>query len=294
MKLLVIGQTVEDHYMKNGEEVTAPGGIYYAASALKQIKAAGDEIILCTSIEEKNYSLYSEVYDHFDKQYLQRVGSVPRVWLTINPASERSERYHNINASLNTDFDLSSFDGILLNMVTGFDISLQQLKDFRKRFKGLIYLDVHTLSRGLDENNNRNFRIIPHFDQWAECVDIIQVNTNELYTLSDLKEEQQIKKWLFEAGVKSVIVTLDEKGSKYYFNDRTEIASVFQSAIKIDVKNKIGCGDVFGAAFFYKYMKTMELHTALQFANSAAGCIASYNNVSMIKNLKNDIDRQLN
>ncbi len=294
MRLLVIGQTVEDHYIKDGKEITAPGGIYYAASALKQLKETDDEIILCTSIEEKNYPLYADVYNSYDRRYLQPVSSVPRVWLTIDKAKERSERYHNITASLKTDFDLSVFDGILLNMVTGFDISLQQLKDIRCRFKGLIYLDVHTLSRGLDENNERNFRIIPHFEQWAGCVDIIQVNTNELYTLSTIKEEGQIVKWLFALGVKSVIITLDENGSKYFFNDRNEIASVFQSAIKIDAKNKIGCGDVFGASFFYKYLKTMKLYEALKYANTSAGCVAAYENVSMMKNLKYDIDRQLN
>ena len=47
--------------------------------------------------------------------------------------------------------DLNKFDGIFINMITGFDINQKQIEDVRKKFKGLIYFDVHTLSRGVSE-----------------------------------------------------------------------------------------------------------------------------------------------
>jgi sugar/nucleoside kinase (ribokinase family) len=179
-------------------------------------------------------------------------------------------------------------------MVTGFDISLEQLKKLRSNYSGLIYFDVHTLSRGLDENNNRNFRTIPYFEHWAKCVDILQVNTNELFTLSNLQTEHEIVTWLLSLGVTAIIITLDEKGAKYYYSDRGEKASYFQSAFKVETKNKIGCGDVFGAVFIYHYLKNKNLNSALSYANCAAGCIASYSDIKLIKNLKNDIIRRTN
>ena len=78
-------------------------------------------------------------------------------------------------------------------MITGFDITLDQLKEIRKNFSGLIYIDVHTLSRGLDKYYQRNFRLIPDFSEWAKCIDIIQVNELELYTLFDSKSEKDIR-----------------------------------------------------------------------------------------------------
>lgn len=291
MRLLVIGQTVEDNYLQDGIRITAPGGIYYAAAALHQIKAPEDEIILCTSIEELNYHLYADVYDHYDRKYMAKIESIPKVWLTVNQKSERSERYQNITESLELDFDVEKYNGILLNMITGFDISIEQLVKLRSQYKGFIYLDVHSLSRGLDEDNNRIFRTIPDFERWARCADMIQVNFNELTTLAQDKNEQEIVNWLLSIGVKAVIITLDEKGVRCYYSHRGEMVSVFHSAIKVKTKNKIGCGDVFGAAFVYDYLKNKKLNSALNFANSAAGCIASYSEIKMIKNLKNDISR---
>lgn len=289
MRLLVIGQTVEDHFTRDDMQLTAPGGIYYAAATLHYLKEAEDEVVICTSIEEKNYSLYSDVYDHYDKKFMTMVESIPRVWLTVNPNSERSERYQNITASLKIDFELNSFDGILLNMITGFDIALPQLKQLRNNYKGFIYLDVHTLSRGLDENNNRNFRTIPMFEQWAKCVDILQLNTNELFTLTEIQDELEIVKWLLSLGVTAIIITLDEKGVKYYYSNDGELNSCLIPAIKVETKNKIGCGDVFGAAFVYHYLKNKNINSSVRFANSAAGCIASYSEIKMIKNIKDDI-----
>ncbi|QQS36560.1 MAG: carbohydrate kinase family protein [Ignavibacteriales bacterium] len=292
MKLLVIGQTVEDHYIKDGEEVVAPGGIYYAAAALAQLKDANDEIMLCTSIEENNYQLFADVYERYDKKYISRVDAIPKVWLTVDPHKERSERYVNITAELKTGFSCSDYDGVLVNMITGFDISIDQFQKIREELTGVLYLDVHTLSRGMDFENNRKFRIIPEFEKWARCADIIQVNEHELFCLSEFKTEMEIVSWLLDCNVRVVIITLAERGAKYFYRDRGEIASVYHSALKVEVNNKIGCGDVFGSAFFFNHLKHKDLLKALVFANTAAAFITSYNDTKQINQLKDDILRQ--
>ena len=90
--------------------------------------------------------------------------------------------------------NLNLFDGILINMITGFDFNLEQIKEIRNVYKGLIYIDVHTLSRGLDKNLKREFRLIPFFNEWASSVDIIQVNESELRTISKKTDELEIVK----------------------------------------------------------------------------------------------------
>jgi hypothetical protein len=47
--------------------------------------------------------------------------------------------------------ELSGFNGIMINMISGFDITLEQLKTIRKNFSGPVYMDVHTFSRGVDK-----------------------------------------------------------------------------------------------------------------------------------------------
>jgi len=150
------------------------------------------------------------------------------------------------------------FDGILINMVTGFDITLEQLKDIRKNYKGMIYFDVHTFSRGLDDNMQRYFRVIPDFKEWASNVDIIQVNKNELKTLTEKETEEGIIKEVLSYGIKYLILTLEDNGAKIFFKEDDAVKSIYEPAIKVDLKNKVGCGDVFGAVFFYSYISQKE------------------------------------
>lgn len=289
MKLLIIGHSVEDHFISGDKEEIKPGGIYYTASALNYIKESGDEIVLLTAVEEENYQLFSKVFDNFNKNYLQKVSSIPKVFLKIYKSNERDECYNKVTENLDINIDnINSFEGIIINMITGFDISLEQLINLRKSFSGLIYFDVHTLSRGLQSDGKRSFRNIPDFSKWAELIDIIQVNQHELLTLSDKKDQMEIVKEVLNTGIKYLILTMEELGARVFYLSEGEINSIFKPAIKIDVKNKIGCGDIFGAVFFYSYLLHQDINKSLETANYAAGLIASGSDLKDLNKLKKD------
>ena len=255
MKILVIGHSVLD-FIRAGEiEKVFAGGIYYSITALNRIKSNEDEIWLCSQFDDKTYNYFSSEFEKINKSYLTKVDQIPRVHLNLFKDKERHEKYENITNNLVVEVNsLSKFDGILINMITGFDVTLLQLQNIRKNFSGLIYIDVHTLSRGLDENYKRNFRLIPDFDEWAKCLDVIQVNQAELFTLSQRKTEIEIVDDILKLGVKVICVTKGELGAKVYHLQQNEVASYFISAQKINEANVIGCGDVFGASFFYSYI----------------------------------------
>jgi len=292
MKLLVIGNTVVDTIDFNGEIATKPGGIFYAVTALNNFKEKQDKISLITAVDKKYYFLFEEEYEKLDERIFENVESVPKVWLKVEKHSERHEKYENINQNLSFKIkDLNLYDGILINMITGFDINLQQLKEIRKNYKGIIYFDVHTFSRGLDEDFKRKFRVIPGFNEWAENLDIVQVNKNELLTLSEKKNEEEIIEEVLDYGIKFLNVTLEEKGAKILFKEDDIVKSIYQPAIEVDINNKIGCGDVFGAVFFYSYISQgfKNVVNALKLANIAAGCTASYKELNEFINLKKDV-----
>jgi len=179
-------------------------------------------------------------------------------------------------------------------MVSGFDISLQQLTEIRENFNGMIYFDVHTLSRGVNNNLNREFRKIPGFKNWAECIDILQANEMELKTLSDKSTESEIVQQLIEYGISQLVITRGDKGAAAYYPDASGIKSISINAIKINSYNKVGCGDVFGALYFYNYISTKNISAALNFANTAAGITTSYIDIIDYMNLRHDVQLRFN
>ena len=268
MKLLVIGHSVLDFIGSGEEKNSSAGGIYYSVSVLNRLKQDKDEIFLASQFDDETYFYFKPEFDKVKNRLLKKVDKIPRVHLNLFEYKERHESYENITGNLTVEIvNNDNYDAILINMITGFDITLEQLKNIRKKSTALIYIDIHTLSRGLGANFKREFRIIPEFIKWAECVDIIQVNDAELFTLSDKISEYEIACEMFNAGVKNLCVTKGELGAKVYFKKSDEIVSYFVSAKKVSDPNIIGCGDAFGAAYFYSYINNK---------NETLGCYARH------------------
>ena len=295
MKILVIGQSLEDHINYKGKTTIKPGGIFYTVLGLKNFLESSDDILPLTSVEEKQLTLFSPVYDDIEKNYFSYVDKIPRVYLDITDENERGECYSLVNQNLLIEQvkDFKVFDGILINMITGYDITIDQLRKIRAESDKPIFFDVHTLARGIDEKGIRNFRTIPEFENWAKNIDILQVNETEFSLLFNCKDKNDILKRLFECGIKILLITRGELGAKVFYKKNEEIVSTFVSSLKVETKNRVGCGDVFGAVFFYIYIKNGDIDKALKCANIAGGCTASYDKIQNFERLKKDVYERL-
>ena len=290
MKLLVIGHSVVDRINFNGKLKLQPGGIHYSVAALSSFAEEDDEIFLCSSLSAKKDSLFDHYYSKVNKKYISAVKEIPEVFLTIKENEERDEKYNRVIDSLILpDCDLNIFDGVLVNMISGYDITPLQMKQIRKKFKGEIFFDVHTLSRGLDSNGKRTFRKIKNFKEWAMNIDILQANEQEILTLTDKRHEIEIIQDLFINGVKVVIITKGEAGLIAYLKDQVETNPVKIPSIKVYTINKVGCGDIFGAVFFYNYIRYRDIAKSLEIANIAAGISSTYSEMTDFNNLKKDV-----
>ena len=283
MNFLVVGHSVVDEIFDKKSHTIKPGGIYYTVVSLLSLAESKDKIFLCTNIDEDSSELFKFVYDQVENNFFRKVKSIPTVKLVIKESGERKETYKKLAENLilpKDNFDL--FDGILINMITGYDLSLNQLKEIRKNFDGLIYFDVHTLSRGVDKNLERNFKRIKNFNLWAESIDILQANESELQTLSDKRSEIEMVEELLSFGIKQVLVTRAERGATVYFLDNKSVKRIDKKALKVKPINKVGCGDV--------YIKNQNINLALAQANFYAGIATTYNNEKDFLNLKHDAD----
>lgn len=282
MKILLIGHSIVD----NVENNIYPGGVYYSLLGFLSNFKPNDEIYLITSWNKKYLFLFEKLYSFANLKFCEVVEQMPEVILFTSGDEERREIYKNISAnlSLNKIENIKSFDGVLINMITGFDLTLEQMRFLRENYTGKIYFDVHTLSRGIDENMKREFRPIPKIDEWLNCIDILQCNANELRTIYNGSEEESAK-FVLNLGVKIILITKAEKGSVAYFMNEKKIEKIEAQPFKVDSKNKIGCGDIFGATFFYHFLQTNDLQISIQQANKAGAIAASIQNLSTLKRL---------
>lgn len=283
MKILLIGHSVIDHFEASGVDSPRPGGIYYSTLGMLACTKPNDGVSLLTGWNKKSNNLFDSVYSKADLMFADHIDQLPEVFLDTSGCGERKERYLNLSAglSLKKIKDWNQFDGILINMITGFDISCGQLKTIRKSFNGTIYFDVHTLSRGVDENMKRGFRAIPDVKEWLSSIDILQCNQSELATIVQNISERESAAEIISSGVKIVIVTKGEEGVTMYYKNNSDIFFYALEAVKINAVNKVGCGDIFGAVFFYSYISTGDLYKSLVNANNAGALTASASKITL-------------
>ncbi len=290
MDFLLIGHCVVDKIIDQNHSAIQPGGIFYSVVAFISQLETVDKLFLCTDVAEQYSTLFKPAFDYAEKKFTRTVDSIPQVELQINIEGERKETYSAIAANLNIPLKgLDRFNGILINMITGNDLSLTQLQELRKNYAGLIYFDVHTLSRGIDQSLNRNFRQINDFYEWAQCFDILQANESELKTLSSYTEEKIIVEELISYGIKQIIITRSEKGATVFYQENNYVKRLDKNALQLKTNNKVGCGDIFGSVYFYNYIKNKNISSALESANLFAGTATTYSNVNDLLNLKKDV-----
>lgn len=287
MKILLIGHSIIDRFEGDENSLPKPGGIYYSALGLLSVLKSSDEIFLLTSWNQKSFPLFEKVYSNVNLDFAIQVQSLPEVILKTSGEGEREEEYKNLSIKLENKqiIDWNVFDGILVNMITGSDISLDQLQMMKRNFKGLIYFDVHTLSRGIDSNMQRKFRPILNASLWLKNVNIVQANENEVRTLDGSIDEEKCALNICNQGPEVLVITKGNAGAQLYSKFGNNMNSIFVKGEKVKSVNKVGCGDIFGAIFFYSYISTGNLAFSLERANKAGAVAASTANLTELSKM---------
>lgn len=279
MKILLIGHSIIDKMEKGNQIKISPGGIYYSLLGFLSVKNQNDQLFLVTGFNNNSYNLYENLYNKACLDFSNEIKSLPEVFLEVPDVGERRETYSNLSTTLdlNKIENPNYFDGILINMTTGFDISLEELIMLRKNYYGPIYFDLHTLSRGVNRNLKREFRQVPNAKEWISNIDLLQCNEMELKTLYHKTDEKEIINFVFQCGIKYLIVTRGNKGAEIFYKGKSKIDSIKKSASVINVVNKIGCGDIFGSVFFYNYLCHSDINKSLEQAIKKADQAVSIN-----------------
>lgn len=301
MNFLVVGHLCLDViHPATGNEVQSYGGIYYAVVTLASLLGPSD---LVTPVFGVNRNDYTPLIENL-KQFTNVDPS------GIFKFDEQTNKVHLYYKDQQTRIECSrdiappipysrirryiSVDGILVNMISGFDITVETLDHIRMAIRSHdipLHFDYHSLTLGVKEDFERFRRPVEDWRRWAFMDDTVQLNEAEILGLTvDGLSERQTVGHMLTLSVKGVVVTRGAKGVTLYYSDHKKVLQKSIDGIKIELPlDTTGCGDVFGAAFHLQYVKTRDSAAAADFANRVAAAKVEGMGVNGLKALRNGL-----
>lgn len=301
MKFLVVGHLCLDViHPVEGPEVESYGGIYYAIAALASLSKPSDVICPVFGVHRSDHPALVE--------HLKRFPNVDTtgIYRFEEPTNRVHLYYRDQQNRIECSKDIAKFipyekirrhlsvDGILINMISGFDLTIETLDHIRLAVRSHnipIHFDYHSLTLGVKADHERYRRPVETWRRWAFMNDTVQLNEEEIGGLSvERLTEHQTAGHLLTLGVKGVVVTKGDRGATLYYNEHKKMLRKDFDGIKLgNLLDATGCGDVFGAAFLLQYAKTKDLFAATEFGNRAAAAKVQQIGVEGLKNLRDAI-----
>ena len=314
MTLGVLGTMVWDRIdHPDGETVERWGGISYslaaAAAALPDGWTLRPIIRLGADLAEAGRRFLASV------PHLERPGAVVEVDEPNNRVHLRyRDRHHRdehltggVSAWEGPELEphLEALDGLYVNMISGFELELDTVRDLRDRFRRPRYVDLHSLVLGVGDDGRRVPRRPTRAASWLGAFHVVQANETELEIMAGDGTAEEAARCALRDGARAVLVTRGPRGAGWLArSDRplwletgnagaggaggAEIAwsgpqngestpagdgvRAGEVALEEDrsAGDPTGCGDVWGATCFVHLMAGRRLPDAMDAANRAA------------------------
>ena len=191
--------------------------------------------------------------------------------------------------------DLAPFipelDGLLINFITGFELELQTLMALREQFKGVILMDVHSLTLGRRESGERFWQKPAGWERWLAQADVVQMNEEEAALLGNLstREPSVLREFalgVLDLGPQWVVVTRGADGALGAYRQDSGRRLCEQPALTPEKAfETTGCGDVFLAALGAGLFNGKGLPEAMHIATRTAGLNSRLQGVEALKQL---------
>lgn len=185
---------------------------------------------------------------------------------------------------------LANIDALYVNLISGWELSLETAQLIRQQFSGVVYCDMHSLLLAVDAEGYRVPHMIANVPAWMQCFDLLQVNEDELALLAP--DAMALAATAMACGVSVINVTLGSRGAVYFaapnFERLSDIrratlpaAGALSGPIRTSLVPAVapsqsgtgdptGCGDVWGATYFARLLAGDKLGDAIDAAMLAA------------------------
>lgn len=297
-RLGVIGTFVWD-VIHGRDTRTAPveewGGITYALAALDAALPAGWEIVPLIKVGE---DLAAQAGDFLGT--LTRLAPDAALIRVPQPNNRVTLRY--VDAARRTEVLtggvppwtwlglkplLAGLDALYVNFIAGWELDLETMQLLRAHFPGPIYCDLHSKVLGVDPSGLRVPEPLPDVGAWCRCVDVLQVNEDEVALLA--ADPMALAATALASGTSLLCVTLGARGAVYFAQPgftaladraaaaaplagpaRTALVPVPLAELSDDDGDPTGCGDVWGATQFSHLLAGTSFPEAMRLAHAAA------------------------
>jgi hypothetical protein len=311
MNYIVIGEPCVDliHTAKN-EVLHSYGGVLYSVISLAVLAGKTNTVYPVMNLGEDEYDNITSLLGKYTNISLEGIYKVQHSTRKVN-------LYYNIyNSGKSARFEKSTAptyaieygkiekflpigDAILVNMISGVDISLETLMNIRSNFKGYIHMDIHNLVMKTNDDGTREQTHLDDWRLWCTQPDTLQMNEYEIAIISceKKKEYEVIEEILInhKPEMKGVIVTRGKNGvSGFTRKEKTFGSKKFFDLDKYDVNaaenphfiDSTGCGDVFAASFTYDFSINHEFKKSLHYATRIASYKTSLTGIEELNKLK--------
>ncbi|MBN1424191.1 hypothetical protein JXA88_06525 [Candidatus Fermentibacteria bacterium] len=253
MRIAIIGHIPHDRYVfTDGSAYNGFGGVLYGAAALAGALAGDGEVVLVSRVGaaiepdvRRLVGRYGAILPHID--------TVPDYGWMVHAnyldGERRRERLRGDVPPWHAEELVRAVEGCdaaLLNMVTGYEITLGEFLKFAPSSSSL-HFDFHSLALGRDESGLRIPALNPDAWQWCSRAHTLQMNCAELQSVLPDALPMEAAATLSTWGPAVVIITDGSHGVIVAESGKAvHIAAADPTTTPVD---PTGCGDVFGACF---------------------------------------------
>lgn len=279
MKIVIIGTINKDLILPfRGSSIQSFGGIFYSLSALTRFVDDQVTILPISYVGTDVYSTLLMLFKNFGNIDPDGLICIEQknheVILEYLAPEERTEKalfaFPSIGWENVKKFNQADF--YVINMITGWDLSLEAYLKLSRKNYSKMYLDVHFLVMGTDQFGKRYPHRPDNIIQWLQGARFIQMNQREfgIINTEGLHESDFFEKYFRPD--QYLIVTLAGEGANVIFRKNNMIRNKHFPAVSVEkIEDVTGCGDVFGVGFVWNYLQSSNVYKSIEFANLAAG-----------------------
>jgi len=302
MKLTVVGHlcldTIDTPSATGGTKAASPvdelGGIFYSIVTLAHLMENGDMLNPVFGVGDGEYERVMDTVATLPRVNPKGIyrfkGKTNQVYLSYDTnGAHRIECSNHISqpipfAKIKPHLDA---DGVLVNMISGFDITLETLDHIRMEVRDQrtpVHFDFHSLTLGIDQDAKRFRRPLPDWRRWCFMMNAVQMSSEEAQGLTiERYSEDDLIHQLMTLMVNHLLITRGTEGLTLIEQHNKKLTRHDLPAVPAQVTvDPTGCGDVLGAAYLYFLLKTKEAKKAGVLASQIAALNASRTGTSAL------------